>query len=91
MLIVHPSTRFKRSYKKAPIEIKKDFHQKIKIFQKDPFQASLKTHKLKGNLSSYYSFYLKAGWRVLLDFVGENQVVLVNIGSHDDYGKWAKN
>ncbi len=88
MLTIHPSTRFKRSYKKVPIKIKKDFAQKIKIFQKEPFQPDLHTHKLKGKLDDYYSFYLKDGYRVLLDFVGDNVVVLVNIGSHDDYRKW---
>ena len=90
MIIIHPSTRFKRSYKKMPAKIKKDFSQKIKVFQKDPFQPSLNTHKLKGSLDEYYSFYLKDGYRVLLDFVEENTVVLVNIGSHKDYSKWSR-
>ena len=88
MLIIHLSTRFKRSYKKIPTKIKDDFSQKIKIFQNNPFQRNLNTHKLKGKLDDYYSFYLIDGYRVLIDFVGENTVVLVNIGSHEDYKKW---
>lgn len=90
MLIIHSSARFKRSYKKMPAKIQKDFLKKIKVFQKEPFQPSLNTHKLKGGLDDYYSFYLKDGCRVLLDFVGENAVVLINIGSHDDYRKWSR-
>lgn len=90
MLTIHTSTQFKRSYKKMPTKIKKDFSEKIKIFQKYPFQPNLNTHKLKGKLDEYYSFYLKDGYRVLFDFVGENTVVLVNIGSHDDYRKWGE-
>jgi len=74
----------------VPVRIKEDFYQKIKTFQKDPFSPSLNTHKLKGRLGEYYSFYLKDGYRVLLDFIGENAVVLVNIGSHDDYSKWSR-
>jgi mRNA-degrading endonuclease RelE of RelBE toxin-antitoxin system len=90
MLTIHPGARFKRSYKRMPVKIRKDFSEKIKTFQKDPFQPSLSVHKLEGRLDEYYSFYLKDGYRVLLDFVGENTVVLVNIGSHDDYSKWSK-
>ena len=71
-----------------PVKIKKDFSKKIKLFQKDPFQSSLNTHKLKGRLGEYYSFYLKDGYQVLLDFIGENTTILVNIGSHKDYSKW---
>jgi len=34
-----------------------------------PFHPSLHTHKLKGNLADYYSFYLRGGFRVLFDFL----------------------
>ncbi len=88
MLCLHPSTRFKRSYKKLPAAIKKDFDKKINIFQKHPFYPTLKAHKLSGNLDDYYSFYLRDGYRVLFEFVAESTVLLVNIGSHDDYKKW---
>jgi len=71
-----------------PAKIKKDFSKKIKIFQKEPFYSNLNTHKLSGKLKDYYAFYLRNGYRVLFDFVGKNTVVLVNIGSHDDYKKW---
>ena len=85
---INRSSRFKRSFKKLPSDIQKDFDGKIKIFFNDPFSPSLRTHKLKGNLADYYAFNLKQGYRVLFDFIGENTVVLVNIGSHDDYRKW---
>ncbi|PJE68918.1 type II toxin-antitoxin system mRNA interferase toxin, RelE/StbE family [Candidatus Shapirobacteria bacterium CG10_big_fil_rev_8_21_14_0_10_38_14] len=88
MLIIHPSTRFKRSYKRMPAKIKKDFIKRIAIFQKEPFYPSLNIHKLSGKLDEYYSFYLRDGYRVLFDFVSEDTVVLVNIGSHNDYRKW---
>jgi len=90
MLTVHSSARFKRSYKKMPAKIKKDFSKRIEIFQKEPFYPSLNTHKLKGKLANYYSFYLQDGYRVLFDFVSESTVILVNIGSHDNYSKWER-
>lgn len=85
---INRSSRFKRSFKKLPPKIKKDFDRKIKIFFNNPFNPSLHTHKLKGNLADYYAFYLMDGYRTLFDFASENTVVLVNIGSHDDYKKW---
>ena len=90
MVKFHPSTRFKRSFKKIPFHIKKDFDKKIEIFQKDPFYSSLYTHKLNGNLGDYYAFYLQDSFRVMFDFVEPNIVLLVNIGSHDQYKKWER-
>ena len=90
MLTIHPSSRFKRSFKKLPSTIKKNFNKRIEIFYQDPFDPILETHKLKGKLDEYYSFYLCDGYRVLFDFVESEVILLVNVGSHDDYKKWAR-
>lgn len=90
MVSLHVSTRFKKSYKKLPRHIKKDFDKRILVFESAPFHYTLGTHKLGGSLGDYYSFYLRDGFRVLFDFVGDAVVILVNVGSHDDYKKWAK-
>lgn len=90
MVNIHPSTRFKRSFKKIPSHIKKDFGKKIEIFQKHPFHSSLKTHKLNGSLEDYYAFYLQDGFRVMFDFAESNIALLINIGSHDQYKKWER-
>lgn len=73
-----------------PVRIKEDFGNKIYLFKKHPFDSMLGTHKLQGNLSSYYAFCLRNGYRVLFEFEDANNVLLVNIGSHDNYSKWAK-
>lgn len=87
---VSRSSRFKRSFKRLPPHIQDDFGQKINVFFIRPFDPSLNTHRLHGNLASYYAFYLRDGYRVLFEFEGENDVLLVNIGSHDDYRKWER-
>jgi len=85
------SSRFKRSFKKLPVHIQKDFEDKIIIFINNPFHSSLCTHKLRGNLTDYYAFYLRDGYRVLFDFEENNNVIiLTNIGSHNDYKKWSR-
>jgi len=42
------SPRFKRSYKKVPQDIQKEFDKKVVLFIKNPYHPFLKTHKLKG-------------------------------------------
>lgn len=84
---IERSSRFKRSYKKLPDAIKDDFDKKIALFFSHPFDPKLKTHKLQGELGSYYAFYLHGGYRVLFSFEEDN-ILLVNVGSHDDYAKW---
>ncbi|OIO52292.1 type II toxin-antitoxin system mRNA interferase toxin, RelE/StbE family [Candidatus Peregrinibacteria bacterium CG08_land_8_20_14_0_20_41_10] len=84
------SSRFKRSFNKLPADLQNDFDQKIKIFFNNSFNPSLKTHKLRGNLASYYAFYLRDGYRVLFEFEDDNNILLVNIGGHNDYSKWSK-
>ncbi len=88
MLVIHISSRFKRSFKKMPRIIKENFENKIDIFREHPFSTKLNTHKLHGNLEEYYAFYLQDGYRVLFEFLDNNCVILVNIGNHDNYSKW---
>lgn len=89
-MIINWSSHFKRSYKKLPVDIKKDFIQKIKIFVNDPWDPSLKSHKLKGKLQECYSFYLRDGYRVLFEFELTNEINLLDIGPHDKYFIWSK-
>ncbi len=90
MLTIYPSSRFRRSFKRTPTHIREDFARRIDIFKKYPFHPFLHTHKLSGNLADYYGFYLQDGFRVIFEFVESDSVLLVNIGSHDDYTKWSR-
>lgn len=67
-----------------------DFAKQIGPFQVEPFHPVLRTHKLSGGLTGRYSFYLRDGYRVLFEFMSDNVVLLVNIGSHDQYKKWSR-
>ena len=90
MLTLHVASRFKRSFKKMPARIKENFGGTVETFKKRPFDSKLGTHKLHGNLSAYYAFCLRDGYRALFEFEDDNNVLLVNIGSHDDYAKWSR-
>jgi addiction module RelE/StbE family toxin len=81
------SSSFKRAFKKrikgnADLETK--FWQKLEQFTVDPFDPSLKTHKLSGRLKEFWSFSVDYDERVLFYFTEDEKVVFVDIGSHDE-------
>jgi len=57
----------------------------LKKLQKNPFEQSLKTHKLKGNLDEYYACSLNYEFRIIITIkLVDDVVILMNIGSHDE-------
>jgi len=57
----------------------------LKQLQIDPFHSSLRTHKLKGDLSKYHSCSLTYEYRIVLILkIVDEEIILVNIGSHDE-------
>ena len=58
------------------------FLEKLKT---NPFDPSLKTHKLKGDLSEFYACSLTYEYRIICVFLVQNETIgLVDIGSHDE-------
>jgi len=57
----------------------------LKQLQKDPFESSIKTHKLKGELSKYHACSINYKYRIVLTIkIVDDEVILMNIGSHDE-------
>ena len=51
----------------------------------DIFEPSLKLHRLKGNLSDYHAVSLTYEYRIVLILqIVNDEIVLFNIGTHDD-------
>lgn len=70
--------------KKHP-EIVEKFQDTILLIEKDPFDNSLRTHKLKGRLAEFYAVSVSRSYRIVLDIqIMEKNVILLNIGIHDD-------
>jgi len=87
MIEIGFSSSFKRSFKKKIKEHKEleaKFWQKVDIFIKDPFDNTLRTHKLSGKLQDLWSFSIGYDLRVVFYFAEENRVVFVDIGKHDE-------
>lgn len=78
------SPLFLKALKKFPQTQLKFLSQKEKIFLQDPFDPRLKTHKLKGKLSEFYSFSISYHWRIVFHFE-KDAVVFDMIGTHGVY------
>ena len=59
------------------------FQEKLAIFLKNPFDRSLKTHKLGGKLKDSLAFSLTHDLRVVFYFPQPGVAELENIGPHD--------
>jgi len=81
------SSSFKRAFKKrikGNPDLETRFWQKLEQFTVDPFDPSLKTHKLSGKLKDLWSFSVDYDERVLFYFTEDGKAVFVDIGSHDE-------
>lgn len=81
------SSSFKRALKKhikGNTNLDVRFREKLEQFILEPFDPSLKTHKLSGKLQEFWSFSVDYDARVLFYFVEDNKAVFVDFGSHDE-------
>lgn len=84
MLIRHTS-KFKKAYKKMPKMVKIKAEEREPIFQKNPFDARLDTHKLHGKYKEYWAFTVVGQHRIMFAFTGGDFVDFINIGTHEIY------
>jgi mRNA-degrading endonuclease YafQ of YafQ-DinJ toxin-antitoxin module len=87
MVEVSFSTSFRRAFKKrikGNVDLEARFWQKVEQFVINPFDQSLKTHKLSGKLNELWSFRVDYDERVLFYFTEAGNVVFVDIGNHDE-------
>ncbi len=73
----------KKKISKSP-ELTERFKSKVKLFEKDPFNSILRTHKLSGILKGYWAFSIDYDLRVIFKFIDSNTVLLIDIGTHDE-------
>jgi len=79
------SRQFVKKFKKLPPKIKKLAIKKEKIFKQNITQPSLKTHKLSGQLSSFFAFSVNHSYRILFAIEPDQTIVFINIGTHSIY------
>ncbi len=79
--------KLKKFIKKHP-EVLDRYIKVIKLLELNPYHPSLSLHKLKGNLKEYYSVSITMQYRVVIDFIiEENKIILLDIGTHNEVYK----
>ena len=57
----------------------------IELLEYDPYHPSLRLHKLQGKLNIYYSISITMKYRIVIDFIiQDNQIIPIDIGTHDE-------
>lgn len=79
---------FKRLIKRNP-QLKPTIRQTLDQLVRDPFEPSLRTHKLSGSLEDVWSCSIDYKLRILFEFVDDPEldepaILLLNLGSHDE-------
>jgi len=78
------SSSFKKSIKKN-ISHQKKIESALVVFMDNPFNPALKTHKLTGKFGHYWSFSIDYHMRILFEFIDEETVGFINMGTHEIY------
>lgn len=74
----------RRFFKKHP-DLLPRFNALMSELQRDPFHPCLKLHPLGGKLSGCFAVSLTYSYRITLTLlVTEKEIILLDIGSHDD-------
>ncbi len=77
---------FRRAFKKivkSDPALKDKVAQSLELLLKDPFNPSLKTHKLSGRLKEFWAFIIEYDCRIVFQFVNHD-ILLIDIGKHDE-------
>jgi len=78
---------FKKIYQKKvknDLELKKRFWTMMRLFSQNPFDRRLRAHKLTAKLEGLWAFSVAYDCRVIFKFLDKDEVLLVDIGSHDE-------
>ncbi len=85
------SSLFKRAFKittKRNPELKTKIEETLKLLASDPYNPSLRTHKLKGKLLGAWACSVEYDCRIVFRFeqrqTGEEEIFLIDIGTHDE-------
>jgi addiction module RelE/StbE family toxin len=83
---------FKRAYKtltRRNPKLKQTIANTLERLGNEPFDPTLRTHKLKGKLANSWACSLDYDRRIIFDIVlnpenQEREILLIDIGSHDE-------
>jgi len=85
--LIYTNSYVKRTSKfaKKHSDLLSQYEKALKILEHNPNHPSLRLHPLKGKSKGLYSVSINVSYRItLLFFVTEKEIILVDVGHHDD-------
>lgn len=76
---------FEKHYRRLPKWVKEEARKKELAFRENPFDPTLKTHKLHGRDKEAYAFWVSYSYRIKFIFLDEETVLFLDVGTHDIY------
>ncbi|MCA9362422.1 type II toxin-antitoxin system mRNA interferase toxin, RelE/StbE family [Candidatus Kaiserbacteria bacterium] len=81
------SKRFEKEFTKLPKPIKKKVLLVLQKFVNDPYDPSLRNHRLSGKWSNHFSIDVTGDVRAVYVYIKDDVVHFVAVGSHSElYG-----
>ena len=75
--------KVKKFLRKHP-DLVGQYEKSLQLLEYNPYHPSLRLHQLKGSLKDLSSISINMSYRLTIEFiVTENEIILVNIGNHD--------
>lgn len=76
---------FIRRAKRLGKEVFEEVVKRIELLKDQNNHATLRVHKLHGELANHYSFSVNFDIRIIFKFEFKDEIVLLQIGRHDIY------
>lgn len=81
-MIIQTTRSFDKQYARLDTKIKLRFKERVELFSKNPFEATLRNHALKGKYLGYRSIDITGDIRALYTVKGDAIIIFGFIGSH---------
>lgn len=81
---IETTPRFDRRFQKLPHLIQERALRREEIFQENPFDPRLGTHKLHGKRKDEWAFSVDYSYRITFVFLSVGDVLYTDIGTHDE-------
>ena len=75
---------FRKRYKKIPLEIQRQFDERLRLLVKEAYHPILKNHPLSGDRLGQWSINVTGDWRAIYIFRDKSTVVFIDIDTHSN-------
>ncbi len=85
MISIEYAPKFLKKFKKLEFSVQEEVREKINLFKDRSNHQKLRVHKLHGNLSDCWAFYVNYQKRIVFEYLTDNHVAMLSIDDHDVY------